>query len=74
MNKFCIIFEGVISLYLPYFVKKNITIKDFLSYFFYTKKHFPKSFVRVEKKNEYLFDGIYKLKINEYNKDCLSDI
>ena len=74
LNKFCIIFEGVISLYLPYFIKRNITIKDFLSYFFYTRKNFPKSFIRVEKKNEYLFDGIYKLKVNEYNMNCLSDI
>ena len=74
LNKFCIIFEGVISLYLPYFIKKNITIKDFLSYFFYTRKHFPKSFIKKKKKNEYLFDGIYKLKVNEYNMNCLSDI
>ena len=74
MNKFCIIFEGTISLYLPYFLKKNMTIKEFLNYFFYTKTNFPKSFSRVEKKNEYLFDGIYKLKVNEYNINCLSDV
>ena len=74
MNKFCIILEGTISLYLPYFIKKFITIKEFLNYFFYTKKNFPKSFVRVEKKNEYLFDGIFQLKINDYNMNCLSDI
>ena len=65
MNKFCIILEGTISLFLPYFTKKLITIKEFLNYFFYTKKNFPKSFVRVEKKNENLFDGIPQLKINE---------
>ena len=74
MNKFCIILEGTISLYLPYFIKKFMSINEFLSYFFYTKQNFPKSFIRVEKKNEYLFDGIYKLKINEYNINCLSDI
>ena len=74
MNKFCIILEGTISLYLPYFIKKNITIQEFLNYFFYTKKNFPKSFIRVEKKNENIFDGIYQLKINDYNINCLSDI
>ena len=74
MNKFCIILEGTISLFLPYFTKKLITIKEFLNYFFYTKKNFPKSFVRVEKKNENLFDGIHQLKINEYDMKCLSDI
>ena len=73
MNKFCIIFEGTISLYLPYFLKKNMTIKEFLNYFFYTKTNFPKSFTRVEKKNEYLFDGIYKLKVNDYNPSCISE-
>ena len=74
MNKFCIILEGTISLYLPYFIKKNITIKEFLNYFFYTKKNFQKSFIRVEKKNESIFDSIYQLKINDYNMNCLSDI
>ena len=73
MNKFCIILEGTISLYLPYFLKKFITVKEFLSYFFYIKDHFPKSFNRVEKKNEYLFDGIYKLKVNDYNPGCISE-
>ena len=74
MNKFCIILEGTISLYLPYFLKKFISVKEFLSYFFYIKENVPKSFNRVEKKNEYLFDGIYKLKVNEYNINCLSDV
>lgn len=73
LNKFYIIFEGTISLFLPYFVKKMLTVKDFLSYFFYTKKYFPKSFIRVEKKNEYLYDGIYQLKLNEYNPNCISE-
>ena len=73
LNKFYIIFEGTISLYLPYFIKKNMTVKDFLSYLFYTRKFFPKSFIRVEKKNEYLFDGIYKLKLNEYRPNCFSE-
>ena len=73
MNKFCIILEGTVSLYLPYFLKKFISVKEFLSYFFYIKDHFPKSFNRVEKKNEYLFDGIYKLKVNEYNPGCISE-
>ena len=73
MNKFCIILEGTISLYLPYFLKKFISVKEFLNYFFYIKDHFPKSFNRVEKKNEYLFDGIYKLKVNDYNPGCISE-
>ena len=73
MNKFCIILEGTVSLYLPYFLKKFISVKEFLSYFFYIKDHFPKSFNRVEKKNEYLFDGIYKLKVNEYSPSCISE-
>ena len=73
LNKFYIILEGTISLYLPYFIKRQITIKEFLNYFFYTKQNFPKSFIRVEKKNEYLFDGIYQLKINEYNMNYLSE-
>ena len=73
MNKFCIILEGTISLYLPYFLKKFISVKEFLSYFFYIKENVPKSFNRVEKKNEYLFDGIYKLKVNEYNRSCISE-
>ena len=73
LNKFYIIFEGTISLFLPYFVKKYMSVKDFLNYFFYTKKYFPKSFIRVEKKNEYLFDGIYQLKLNEYDINCISE-
>ena len=73
MNKFCIILEGTISLYLPYFLKKFISVKEFLNYFFYIKENFPKSFNRVEKKNEYLFDGIYKLKVNDYNPSCISE-
>ena len=73
MNKFNIILEGTISLYLPYFLKKFISVKEFLSYFFYIKEHSPKSFNRVEKKNENLFDGIYKLKVNEYNPSCISE-
>ena len=73
MNKFCIILEGTISLYLPYFLKKFISVKEFLSYFFYIKENVPKSFNRVEKKNEYLFDGIYKLKVNEYNRSRISE-
>ena len=72
LNKFYIILEGTISLFLPYFIKKNISIKEFLDYYFYTKKYFPKSFVRVEKKNENLYDGIYQLKLNEYNRNCIS--
>ena len=50
LNKLCIILEGEISLFLPYFIKKFIKIEEFLNYFFYTKKYFPKCFVRVEKK------------------------
>ena len=73
MSKFCIILEGTISLYLPYFLKKFISVKEFLTYFFYIKEHVPKSFNRVEKKNEYLFDGIYKLKVNDYDKSCISE-
>ena len=73
LNKFYIIYEGTISLYLPYFIKKNISVKEFLNYLFYAKKYFPKSFTRVERKNENLFDGIYKLKLNEYNRNCLSE-
>ena len=73
MSKFCIILEGTISLYLPYFLKKFISVKEFLNYFFYIKEHAPKSFNRVEKKNEYLFDGIYKLKVNEYSPSCISE-
>ena len=71
LNKFYIILEGTISLYMPYFIKKYMTIKDFLNYFFYTKNYFPKSFLRVEKKNENLFDGIYQLKVNEYDINSL---
>ena len=73
LNKFYIIFEGTVSLFLPYFVKKYMSVKEFLNYFFYTKKNFPKSFIRVEKKNEYLFDGIYQLKLNEYDINCISE-
>lgn len=73
MSKFSIILEGTISLYLPYFLKKFITVKEFLNYLFYVKKNFPKSFNRVEKKNENLFDGIYKLKLNEYNMNCFTE-
>jgi len=73
MSKFSIILEGTISLYLPYFLKKFITVKEFLNYLFYVKKNFPKSFSRVEKKNEHLFNGIYELKLNEYNPNCISE-
>ena len=73
MSKFSIILDGTISLYLPYFLKKFITVKEFLNYLFYVKKHFPKSFNRVEKKNENLFNGIYKLKLNEYKANCITE-
>ena len=39
-NKFAIILEGNISLYLPYFHKKLMTIKNFLDYFLYLKENF----------------------------------
>ena len=73
LNRFDILLQGTIYLYLPYFIKKNITVKEFLSYLFYIKKNSPKSFIRVEKKNENLYDGIYKLKVNDYNLSCISE-
>ena len=73
MNKFYIILEGTISLYLPYLSKKVMSVKDFLTYFFYIKANFPKSFRRIEKKNEFLYDGIYKLKVNEYDINCIPE-
>ena len=73
LNRFDILLQGTIYLYLPYFIKKNITVKEFLSYLFYIKKNSPKSFIRVEKKNENLYDGIYKLKVNDYDLSCISE-
>ena len=73
-NKFYIILEGKISNNLPYFHKKLISIQDFLDYFFYTKKKFPKIFASIEHKNQNVFDGLEQLKLNNYNMSCLSDI
>ena len=73
LNRFDILLQGTIYLYLQYFIKKNITVKEFLSYLFYIKKNSPKSFIRVEKKNENLYDGIYKLKVNDYDLSCISE-
>ena len=73
-NKFCIILEGKLSLYLPYFHKDLITIQEFLEYFFYIKKNFPKTFALIEIKNEKLFDSLQKLKLSNYDINTLSDI
>ena len=73
LNRFDILLQGTIYLYLPYFIKKNITVKEFLSYLFYIKKNSPKSFIGMEKKNENLYDGIYKLKVNDYDLSCISE-
>ena len=73
-NKFCILLEGKISNNLPYFHKKLISIQDFLDYLFYTKKKFPKIFTSIENKNKNIFDGLEKLKLNNYNINSLSDI
>ena len=73
-TKFNIILDGKISFNLPYFHKKLISIKDFLDYFFYIKKNFPKTFDLIEKKNEYLFDELQKLKLNNYNPNIFSEL
>ena len=73
-NKFCIIIEGKISLYLPYFHKKLMTIQEFLKYFFFIKKNFPKTFALIEHKNQNLFDSLETLKLSNYNMNILSDI
>ena len=73
-NKFAIILEGNISLYLPYFHKKLMTIKNFLDYFFYLKENFPKTFELIEHRNQNLYDFLQKLKHNKYDIKCLSDI
>jgi len=73
-NKFVIIFEGNISLHLPYFHKKLIIIKDFLDYFLYIKDKFPKTFELIEHRNQNLFEPLQKLKTNKYDIKCLSDI
>jgi len=73
-NKFAIILEGNISLYLPYFHKKLMTIKNFLDYFFYLKENFPKTFELIEHRNQNLYVFLQKLKNNKYDIKCLSDI
>ena len=73
-NKLLIIYEGIISLNLPYLQKKLMTIKEFLDYFFYLKNKFPKAFSEVEQRNQNIFDSLYKLKINNYNMDSISHI
>ena len=73
-NKFVIILEGNISLYLPYFHKKLMTIKNFLDYFFYLKENFPKTFELIEHRNQNLYVFLQKLKNNKYDIKCLSDI
>ena len=73
-NKFVIILEGKISLHLPYFHKKLISIQDFLDYFFYIKDKFPKTFELIEHRNQNLFEPLQKLKTNKYDIKCLSDI
>ena len=40
-----------------------------MNYYFYIKKYFPKSFVRVEKKWKF----IYQLKLNECDGGCVSE-
>ena len=70
--KLKIILEGKISLYLPFFNKKLMSIKDFLDYFFHLKKNFPKIFALVEQKNQYLYDFLQKLKLHNYNIKMLS--
>ena len=72
--KLKIILEGKISLYIPYFNKKLMSIKYFLDYFFHLKKHFPKIFTLVEQRNQYLFDDLEKLKLHNYNINVLSYI
>ena len=73
-NKFSIILEGKISLNLPYFHKKLISIKDFLDYFFSIKKNYPKIFPLVEQKNKNILDNFEKLKLSNYDINSLSDI
>ena len=73
-NKLSIIFEGKISLYLPYFHKKLISIKDFLDYFFFLRKNFPKTFNLIEHKNQNLFESMQKLKSANYDIKVLSNI
>ena len=72
--KLKIILEGKISLNLPYFSKKLMSVKDFLDYFFYMKNNFPKTFTLVEQRNQYLFDDLQKLKSHNYNMNILSNI
>ena len=72
--KLKIILEGKISLYLPYFNKQLMPIKDFFDYFFHLKKNFPKIFSLVEHRNQYLYDFLQKLKLNNYNINSLSYI
>ena len=73
-NKLSIILEGKISLYLPYFHKKLISIKDFLDYFFFLKKNFPKTFNLIEHKNQNLFEFMQKLQLSNYDINVLYDI
>ena len=43
-NKLLIIYEGIISLNLPYLQKKLMAIKEFLDYFFYLKNKLNKGY------------------------------
>ena len=74
INKFYIIFKGTVSLCLPYFAKVHRTIKEFLDYFYFIKIKFPKSLVRIAKKNETQLDNIIELKGNEYKLKNLNEI
>ena len=73
-NKLKIILDGKISLNLPYFNKKLISIKEFLDYFFYLKNNSPKTFLLVENRNQYLFEPLQKLKLHNYDINSLSNI
>ena len=67
-DKFYIILKGKISLYIPYFVKKRSNLDDFVEYLFTVKNKDPKSFLRMQKKNETIYEKIIiNLKLNEYN-------
>ena len=67
-DKFYIILKGKISLYMPYFAKKKTNLDDFVNYLLKIKNKDPKSFMRIQKKNETVFEKIMlNLKLNEYN-------
>ena len=71
LTKFLIILKGTISLYLPRFTIKPLTVEDFLNYLFELRKKSINGFNRVEKKNEIVFDGLRQLKLYDYDINIL---